>query len=152
MIKTINGDLLKAKEEYIAHQCNCVTNNAAGLAKSIYQVFPYANVYADRTDHSMPGTIQICGNGKDQRYVINMFSQYYPGGAWDDFDNDTPELRLHYFEKCLIEISEIPAIKSIAFPYKIGCGIAGGNWKDYYEALVKFSELNNNIDVTLYRL
>ena len=29
MIEIVTGDLLEAKEKYIAHQCNCLTENSA---------------------------------------------------------------------------------------------------------------------------
>lgn len=43
------GDLCVAaqhpKISYIAHQCNCTTRVAQGLAKQIFDTFPSANVY-----------------------------------------------------------------------------------------------------------
>tara|TARA_B110000908_G_C10216087_1_gene432885 strand:- start:50 stop:262 length:213 start_codon:yes stop_codon:yes gene_type:complete len=51
--------------------------------------------------------------------------------------------RLRYFEECLDglveffgeESSEYP---TIAVPFKIGCGLAGGNWSKYLELLNDF--------------
>jgi O-acetyl-ADP-ribose deacetylase (regulator of RNase III) len=151
MIKTVTGDLLAAKEQYIAHQCNCVTNSAAGLAYYLFKKYPYANVYDFRTTHSTPGTIQVCGNGEDQRYVINMFSQYYPGGAWDDFENDHYELRKEYFAACLEKIGQLTNISSIAFPHRIGCGIAGGNWEEYVQMLNEFANRYSHVEVVIYQ-
>ena len=79
MIEIVSGDLLEAKEKYIAHACNCITQKSAGTAKAIFDKFPYANTYATRTEPNVPATIQIMGNGQDQRYIINMYSIYYPG-------------------------------------------------------------------------
>lgn len=151
MIQIVTGDLLEATEQYIAHQCNCVTNTAAGLAYYLFRKYPHSNVYFFRTSHSTPGTIQVCGDGVNNRYVINMYSQYYPGGAWDDFENDHYELRKDYFKNCLSEISKIPNIQSIAFPYKIGCGIAGGKWEDYLEMLNEFADNNPHLDIKIYQ-
>jgi hypothetical protein len=39
------GDLLDATEQFIAHQCNCISQNAGGLAFYLFKKFPYANVY-----------------------------------------------------------------------------------------------------------
>ena len=72
MIEIITGDLLEAKEKYIAHQCNCLTQNSAGTAKAIFDKFPYANTYERRikdengetTNIDKPGTIIVLGDGK----------------------------------------------------------------------------------------
>ena len=155
MVKVVTGDLLESKEQYIAHQCNCVTKSAAGLASYIFKKCPYSNVYYSRQHKSEPGTIQVCGDGINNRYVINMFSQYYPGGAWDDFPNDTYELREEYFKKCLTAISEINNLQSIAMPVKIGCGLAGGNWDKYLNMIENFADniyKKNRAYVTLYDL
>lgn len=154
MVKLVIGDLLDAEEQYIAHQCNCVTPKASGLALYLYNKFPYSNVYLRRgidNHHDKPGTIQVSGNGEDKRYVINMFSQYYPGGAWDDFKNDTYSLREEYFKKCLNEISQLPNINSVAFPYKIGCGLAGGNWDNYLNMIKDFADKNLQVEVVIYQ-
>lgn len=63
----IKGDILLAKETYIAHQCNCVTNKAKGLSKQIFKKFPYADSYTNRQNYSNPGTIEVFNN------VINMY-------------------------------------------------------------------------------
>ena len=40
----------------------------------------------------------------------------------------------------LKEIAELPELESVAFPYQIGCGLAGGDWKQYRAALEDFAE------------
>src|SRR5271165_78515 len=87
MLEIITGDLLEATEKYIAHNCNCLTQNSAGTAKAIFDKFPYANTYERRArgadgetaNKDVPGTIAILGNGQDQRFIINMYAMYYPG-------------------------------------------------------------------------
>jgi hypothetical protein len=65
MIEVI-GSLLDAKEKYIVHQTNCMSNGAAsGIAWSIFQAFPYADIYKNRIDDDHPGSIIVCGNGQD---------------------------------------------------------------------------------------
>jgi hypothetical protein len=41
----VSGDLLGAPEQWIAHQCNCRSRGARGLAKHLFGRFPHANVY-----------------------------------------------------------------------------------------------------------
>lgn len=138
--ETIIGDLLESDAKYICHQCNCVSSGAAGLAFYLFEKFPYANVYERRLEPSSLGTIEICGDGKEQRYIINMFSQYYPGHAlrWSDSPKDGVLAREKLFQQCLDRISEIPDLDSIGFPYKIGCNLGGGSWYNYKAMIEQF--------------
>lgn len=150
MIKIVKGDLLTATEQYIAHQCNCISKQSAGLARFLFMEYPYADTYFTRDKTSVPGSIDILGNGLDQRYVINMYSQYYPGTANNKYGNDSTEQRKHYFKECLAKISNIAGIESVAVPFGIGCGLAGGNWDDYLKMLTDFSN-NSNIQLVIYQ-
>jgi O-acetyl-ADP-ribose deacetylase (regulator of RNase III) len=165
MIVTITGDLLDAKEKYIAHQANCVSHMAAGIAYSIFNKYPYSDIYAirykkdeDIITNDEPGNNIIKGNGKDQRFVINMLSQYYPGGPKQLMVNgiDDDEIaRQKYFHKCLIKISKIEDLESIAFPAGIGCNLAGGDWEWYYEELKIFADfiyMKQNAKTVIYQL
>ena len=42
MIPIINQSILEANTKYIAHQCNCITSHSAGIAKRIFDKYPYA--------------------------------------------------------------------------------------------------------------
>ena len=145
MLKIKNDDLLNSTENYIAHQCNCASRNALGIARSIFSKFKYANTYSQKRT---PGAIDVLGNGSDKRFVINMYGQFYPGRP---AYNETSEIRLLYFTKCLENILEIPDLESVAFPWKIGCGLAGGNWDTYYELLNSFSD-KTDAEVILYHI
>ena len=66
---------------------------------------------------------------------------------------DTGDNRLRYFMSCLAELTDdldfmlctpelddsSPKISKICFPFRIGCGLAGGVWQDYKEAIEDFS-------------
>ena len=67
MIEIISGDLFTAQEQYIAHQCNCVTKRAAHLAKDMFAKYPYANIYKGRTQPDKPGHLIIRGNGQESK-------------------------------------------------------------------------------------
>lgn len=155
--KIICGNLFHADEQYIAHQCNSVTTTGAHLAKSMFQQFPYADIYSTRTKvdwheaRDKPGTIIVRGNGEDQRYVINMIAQVFPGKAkFPDSKVDGWKARQQYFRKCLIAILKLPNLESIAFPWKIACGAAGGDWDVYLEMIHGFSNYVKG-DVSIYR-
>jgi O-acetyl-ADP-ribose deacetylase (regulator of RNase III) len=150
-----HGDLLESKADFIAHQCNCITTKSKGLSSLIFETFPYADIYSSRSKPDKLGTIIVCGNGQDQRFVINMLAQYYPGkpkydlgkkprsypGQQPKYSRDSEERRLAAFQQCLDRIAEIPNIsgKTVAFPYGIGCGLAGGNWEKYEKILSDWS-------------
>lgn len=153
-LKIIDGNLLDATEDYICHQCNCVTSNAEFLAADVFKKYPYADSYKKRVSKELfhsPGTIEIFGNGKDQRFVVNFYAQYYP--SIPAYFNDTSQSRLEWFRKCLELLSKIPNIQNqtIAFPFKIGCGHAGGYWGNYIKLIGEFAT-KNQINVTIYKL
>ena len=55
---------------------------------------------------------------------------------------DTPLHRINYFDQCLNKLSEklkyMYNINTVVFPKYIGCGMAGGNWYDYEEIIMRF--------------
>jgi len=149
--KIANGNILNSRSKYIAHQCNCVTSNSAGVAKVIFNKFPYSNVYEGRSRFShwsdtadKPGDITVCGNGVGERYVINMMAQIYPGAPkFPDSKSDGFDARIKYFNKCLNKISRIDNLHSIAFPFGTGCSLAGGDWKVYHGMIDAFADYVN---------
>lgn len=155
MIEIVTGDLLLSNEQYIAHQCNCLTQKSAGTAKAIFDQFPYSNTYADRVDPDVMGTIKILGNGLEQRYIINMFAQYYPGKSkYPNSNIDGIKVREKAFHQCLLRIAKLPGLKSIAFPWRIGCNLGGGNWDHYLGTLTNFAQYvkaTQNTQVIIYR-
>lgn len=138
-IKVIEGSLLDSDAEYIAHQTNCISNgSAAGIARLIFDAYPHADTYKNRTVAAQPGTIDIMGTG-DQRKVLNLNSQYYPGGLNNDKIDDRAA-RENYFYKCLLKIAKLPECKSVAFPAGIGCAIAQGDWEYYLGTIKNFAK------------
>ena len=140
-VKVVIGNLFDSDAQYICHQCNCLTKKGKYIAKDIFDKFKYANVYETREEchwkdaRDRPGTITVCGNGKDERYVINMFGQYFPGiPRFPNSTVDGYEKRKEYFKQCLQAIAD-EDIDSIAFPWKIGCGAAGGGWDEYLKMI-----------------
>jgi hypothetical protein len=117
-----------------------------------------------------PGTVFILSNGASPN-IVNMFAQYAPGKAgnsWQpliDVDGkitvpDDANDREKYFQHCLdamLDFFEFTEGKvKVAIPYKIGCGLAGGNWSNYERMLEEFEKrmLAGNIDLemTIYQL
>ena len=154
IIKTVNGDLLNATENYIAQQCNCITCTPHGLSKSISNKFSHGDCYGKRgrlsrntaveEDRSTPGTIEIL---KGKPNIICIFGQWTPGkinSVWVDRypkrngKKETTKDRLEWFKQGIKEI-ENQVKDTIAIPYKIGCGLAGGDWVTYKKILEESS-------------
>lgn len=156
-LAVVQGNLLDATEQYIVHQCNSLTVQSAGIARRIFDRFPYADIYRERTGEGpksdeLPGNIVVRGNGQDLRFVINLMGQYYPGhSVYPDSDRDGIQTREKAFEECLKKIAKIPNITSIAFPWKIGCNLAGGDWISYRKMIKNFALDNPNIYVKIYQ-
>jgi len=147
MLKEVVGSLFDSKETFICHQCNCVTNKSAHLSKDMFTTYPYADVYTAREEPTEPGTVELRGNGSDERFVVNMFGQYYPGRSKYRTGKDTLTVRQGYFRRCLEAMKDLKG--SFAFPCRIGCGAAGGDWEVYRKMIEEFAE---GRDVTIYRL
>jgi hypothetical protein len=158
----VSGNLLDADTEYIVQQNCCTACKPDGLSAAIIEKFPYANPYKNRRkikgkqnwaikeDRAMPGSIQIFDK------IVCMFAQYCqgkPGKYKDPLELDTHDTasdRLMYFKDCLENLSLLNP-KRVGFPYKIGCGLAGGDWK-LYEPIIKEWSSKYMIDVVIYKL
>lgn len=149
MLKVVVGNILSSDAQYIAHQCNCVTTYAKGLADIIFKKWSYADCYSIRWENDKPGTIEIRGDGKDLRYIINMFAQYNPGKPNKADDSlDGYQARKKYFIECMKAIDTLKP-ESVAMPWQIGCGMAGGDWDFYKKVIDKFA---GSYNIILYQL
>lgn len=128
MINYIKGNLLDSDCNFICHQVNCQGKMGSGVAKQIRDRWPevYSN-YARVANSKMLGKVQILyieDANIPRQCVVNMFSQEnygYNGARYTSYDA---------FWNCLNELkNQIPKGATIAFPYKIGCGLGGANWE-----------------------
>ncbi len=137
-------ELHSKQAQIIAQQCNCVSSKTKGLSRDILIKFPYADFYT-RTKDSKPGTIKLVGSPKKgNRLVLAMFGQRNPGKP---VEGDSFEQREKWFLSCLGKVSKITGLKSIAFPFKIGCGLAGGKWKNYRTMIDNWAESQPQVKV-----
>ena len=155
------GDLSLATEDMIIHQTNCVSTRAAGLARYLFQKFPYADTYASRTKPTLPGTATTCGTSAHRKVIVNLNAQYYPG-APRPHTKDSRQNRLQYFDHALSSLAQhIHRTRahpcSVAFPWRIGCGLAKGQWRLYSTLIMDWiartrTTDNHPITVTVYQL
>jgi O-acetyl-ADP-ribose deacetylase (regulator of RNase III) len=150
-IKVKVGDLLNAQEQYIVHQTSSITSGIiSGIAKDIFDRFPYANYYIGQTVYQAPGTIVIRGNGIDKRFVVNLNGQMYSGGPSNPLDATSH--RESYFRSGLLRLADLHNLQSIAFPFKCGCGLAQGDWIKYRAMIEGFAEkIGKGVKVGIYQ-
>lgn len=138
----VQGDLLQSDCNVIAHQANCFSSMEAGIAKQIKAKYPQA-YEADRDFPYPPeerlGKISVA-KVEEKRYVVNLYGQYkYSGPA--------PLTRYEALESALIAMFQYPyeGIDDPKFgvPYKIGCGLAGGDWTIVSQILDRVSNRFN---------
>lgn len=147
-----------------AHQCNCLTTSAHGLSAAVADRFPWADVYAERqsvgrrnlaapADRPEPGTVAMRARG--QQTVVAMFAQYdygRPGAARAGRPaqhRDTRENRLAWFVEAL---GRLGGLESVAFPERVGCGLAGGDWRAYRAAIARYAAAHPATRVSIVRL
>lgn len=118
----MSGTEITTTAQYLINICDCVSIGQKGdpIVRIVFEKYPYANCYTSRltTTKSLPGTSQLTGDGKTQRYIINMFAQFYPGAPKYPCDNITK--RCEWFSNCLNQLLKIKDLKSLAFPPNIG--------------------------------
>lgn len=145
MIKIVKGNLLNCKEDIIVHQVNCQGVFGGGLALQIANLSPeverqyiaYCDVFGFDYE-KLKGQVLIAKDGNLN--VANIFSQR------PDFTTDYKAMK-----ECFTTLRDLVKTTglTLAMPYKIGCGIANG---DFDKVLDIILEVFSDIDVTLYKL
>lgn len=167
-VREVIGDLLEAKELVIGHQVNCLGIMGGGLAALIKKKYPV--VFREyemlckigQKTRSLMGHCQLVeireevveeqgslfvfeeNEGKVVRIVANLFGQHEIG-------TDKKRTEEEFLKKALVSLKEKVMEKgySVALPYQLGSGLAGGNWLEILE-IVK--EVFHDYPVTIYRL
>lgn len=149
MITMKTGDLLQAEEAIIAHQVNCC-GAAGGLASAVFKKWPDAeNDYYQIIDRchdaggqgwALLGTAQFTGQQKDGHIITNLYGQYYPG---EDYRPEELENALQNLAAFAIAYK-----KSVALPYKLSCGICGGDWNEVQQIIERTMK---GVDCAIYR-
>lgn len=165
-VKIIDGNIFSTSARYICHQVNCQGRMGSGVAKQVRALFPDAYKRykalcdADKENRfrlglqksSLLGRVQfvpevdcLVSEGANKRIICNMFAQDfygYDGEMYTDYDA---------FSRCLTEIRRrVPTGETISMPYKIGCGLGGGDWNTIYKMIEL--ELGEDYTVELWRL
>jgi len=153
-LNIVNVDLLKSGCDVLLQQNNCLRRRAHGLSKTIAQKYKYADPYSRRSGSgntadakSRPPVGSILVMKPDLKFsngpvVIAMMAQLNHGKA--DIGTDRALFRQKWFLDCLtrvlewVDAKEPGTIKTVGVPFKIGCGLAGGDWTAYSKLLLAF--------------
>ena len=148
MIKYIIGDLLESNADVILHQVNCKGVMGGGVARQIRNKYPkvyeeYKSLCATYTNRSeiLLGRVEsVVVN--ERQIVVNLFAQ-------NDFGTDKRQTDYEALRQCLKKVNSIYRGNKVALPFKIGCGLGGGDW---FEVLSIIEEELCDCDVLIYKL
>jgi len=152
MIKIVNGNILNATEDIIGHQVNCKGVMGAGLAKQIRSKYPsvyikYKKLCDDEKYKNLLGATQFVD--VQDKTIVNMFAQ--DGYGTSKIQTDYKALKL-CLESIIYSVTTDYCLlynKSVALPFGLGCGLAGGDWKIVYGII---EDVFSDYEVTLYKL
>lgn len=144
MITMKKGDLLQATEKIIAHQVNC-QGAAGGLAADIFKKWPYAKNDYMQLIHRIPGKVlfgmaHFTGQQRDGHIICNLFGQFNPGADYN------PKRLAQALEQ-LGNFARTTGY-SVALPYKLSCGICGGDWN---EVRLIIEQAMDGVDCAIYQ-
>lgn len=157
MINIVKDNILDAIEDIIVQQVNCKGVMGAGLAKSIlnkypnvkkeYQSFRSFNLNKGLTDKDLLGLVNYV-RVSDGKVIANVFGQV--NIKKNHFDK-TVYTKTEALTRGLKEVKELSKQlnKSVAIPYGIGCGLAGGDWNIISEII---ESIFSDYKVTIYKL
>jgi len=148
LITIIEGNILNATEDIIAHQVNTKSVMGGGLALQIKNKYPkvfdeYKSRCIDYGSKNL-GTCQFVYNKPDGKIIANLFGQ-------DGFGRDKQYTDYKALESSLDILESYASHEglSVAIPFRLGSGLGGGSWEEVYKIIEDvFSEYN----VTIYKL
>lgn len=161
MIKIVNGDLLQSNLPLIAHQTNCLGVMGAGIAKVIKNKWSIVYTqYVDKCRHynyskDLLGKCQVCVTEDESiKFVANLFGEYSFTESVAPFENRHTDYDA--LKKALLHLKtlcENTEITKIGIPYKLGCGLAGGDWDGVvYPMLQELFANDSTITLYIYKL
>ena len=160
-INIVNGNIFDTHCNIICHQVNCQGVMGHGIAKQVKEKYKgvfneykrYCDAHADNREAMLGEALIVDIDygaavldwlvNKERKYIANIFGQLTYGTG----------LRTNY--KALVLGLEVVANfakehnLSVAVPYKIGCGLAGGDWNKV-NILIEGVFAGTGIEVLMY--
>ena len=150
MVKVVYGNLLDSSAKYICHQVNCKGVMGSGVAKQIKEKWPSVfRRYKEKCDMHGGNVDELLGTAQGVRVdgytvVVNIFGQVVDGRSGGPY-TDMGALKSAF---TAIASHSAPG-DTIAMPYRIGCGLGGGDWGKVMDLL---TECFKDRHLTLYKL
>ena len=134
MVEIRNQNLLTVDADVICHQVNCQGVMGSGVAKAIADRWPVVKIVYQVTckkfkPEELLGKILPVYVSRKLR-VVNIFGQLTYGRDKTKVYTDYAALK-----RAFTEIAEVYKGRTIAFPYKFGCGLANGDWNVVYNLI-----------------
>ena len=153
----LNGDLLKTPFQIIAHQTNCHGVMGGGVALQIKNKYPdvyneYRNLCCEKCSADLLGTAQIVStNLIIKKIFFNIFGQDgFGGGVQTDYKAFKSAFKIAITDfRYAYQIDDYIQLV-IAIPYKIGCGLAGGDWNTV-KSILESLEKTENVTFVAYK-
>jgi len=144
MIQIIEQDLFQCNAEAYMHVSNCFCRMANGVAAGMVKYYPEAvavDAATEPGDRNKLGSFSVA-RARNGKYIYNLYGQY-------NYGTDTRKVNYEALYTALESARNdciSKNIKSIALPYNMGSGLAGGNWNIVY---VMIQEIFKNFPGTV---
>jgi O-acetyl-ADP-ribose deacetylase (regulator of RNase III) len=152
------GDLLESDCTVIGHQANCFKTMGAGIAAQIKEKYHRAYLADLILPLDASDRLGLYSDAfESDKLIFNLYSQFRPGAVDEEWVDRGMQFELvlnrmlKTVKQCKVKIEKQYGSLKVGLPYMIGCGIAGGDWSEYYDII---SEASNKykVDIYLYRL
>lgn len=138
-LKFIDGDIVELDVDGIVHQANCFATMRSGVAKAITDVYPEVrdadtkfpyDCGFERAGQFSFAIVNQKNTGKPL-LVGNLYGQIYYGRSDDVYTiyKHLDRAFHRYMKNIRVLLKKKDGEKvTVGIPYKIGCGLANGNW------------------------
>lgn len=144
---TIQKNILEIKKGFIVHQVNSIGVMNKGLAKEIRIIFPeaYEKYRENIKILNLKESNIIIAKINDDLYIVNLVGQL------SVYKASKPKLQTDYnlLRKGLFHTFSSAYLHSmdVYIPYKIGCGLGGGDWNIVEQIIEDEAE---DLDLNIY--
>lgn len=157
----INGNIFDSDADIICHQVNVHGVMGAGIAAQIKDRYPEVyEIYSDfcamsfYSDEKLLGktfivpTKRYSSSNDCHTFIANCFCQR--SEPWSD-GSLTDYVFMKYSFESVLKQAKSHRLSKIAIPYKMGCGIAGGDW-NIVEKIIHDVFDKADIEVEIWKL
>jgi O-acetyl-ADP-ribose deacetylase (regulator of RNase III) len=148
MVSNKDGSIFDAEVTHIIHQANLYHTFGSGIAAEIKKRFPEAyeaDKLTIRGDKKRLGTFTFAKS--KGIIIVNLYSQDGMGGTERHTDYVAMLAGLERIREWIPTTHKKP---NVGLPFKIGCGLANGDWK-IVKPIIDGTFSNVSYPVTIYK-